>query len=263
MGRAPYERDSNQAMSDEKDLGWDVDNWTPPMRPAHEVIEGQYARLEPLDVQKHAAGLWDAFAEDRDGVVWDYLPEGPFVSLKQFHKFAREKEPSTDPLYFAVRDLKSGNLGGFLSFLRITPEAGSIEVGYITFAPRLQNTCTGTEAVMLLARRAFGLGYRRFEWKCNALNLSSRRAAERYGFSFEGIFRQAAIVKGRNRDTAWFAMVDKEWPQIEAAYDRWLEPRNFVSTGREIHSLRTLTGNHLVARDPVVVAADGARDTAD
>lgn len=236
------------------DLGWDVENWVVPAQPAHEVMEGAYARLEPLSVQAHAAGLWDAFAEDEEGRVWDYLPDGPFVSLSQFHKFARGKAPSTDPLFFAVRDIESGKLGGFLSFLRIAPEAGSIEVGFITFAPRLQNTKTGTEAVILMARKAFELGYRRFEWKCNALNIGSRRAAERYGFSYEGVFRQAAVIKGRNRDTAWFAMVDGEWDAIDAAYARWLEPRNFVSTGREIHSLRDMTAPVLVTRDQVVEA---------
>jgi len=236
------------------ELGFEVENWVAPARPAHEVMDGRYARLEPLSVQAHAAGLWDAFAEDQEGVVWDYLPDGPFVSLAQFHKFVRAKAPSEDPLFFAVRDKESGQLGGFLSFLRIAPEAGSIEVGFITFAPRLQNTKTGTEAVILMARKAFALGYRRFEWKCNALNLASRRAAERYGFSFEGVFRQAAVIKGRNRDTAWFAMVDGEWDRIDAAYTRWLEPRNFVSTGREIHSLRDMTAPVLVSRDPVVGA---------
>jgi len=141
-----------------------------------------------------------------------------------------------------------------LSLLRISPEAGSIEVGFITFSPQLQRTKAGTEAVILLARKAFELGYRRFEWKCNALNLRSRRAAERYGFSYEGVFRQAAVVKGRNRDTAWFAMIDQEWDQIDAAYTRWLDPRNFVSTGREIHSLRDMVAPILVSRDPLVQA---------
>lgn len=236
------------------EVGFEVKDWVAPDLPSHEVMEGTYARLEPLSVQKHAAGLWDAYSEDREGHVWTYLPDGPFVSLSQFHKFMREKEPSTDPLFFAIRDIASGKLGGILSFLRMDPEAGSIEVGFITFSPQLQRTKAGTEAIILVARKAFELGYRRFEWKCNALNLASRRAAERYGFSYEGVFRQAAIVKGRNRDTAWFAMVDKEWDRINAAYTRWLDPNNFVSTGREIHSLRDMVAPVLVARDPVVAA---------
>ena len=236
------------------DLGWDVEGWQVPERPPHVEIEGSYARLEPLTLSRHASSLWDAFALDAEGHVWDYLPSGPFQSLNQFYKMAKDLEPSTDPLFFAVRDLETDQLGGFLSYLRIAPEAGSIEVGYITFAPQLQNTKAGTEAIILMARRAFALGYRRFEWKCNALNLASRRAAERYGFSYEGIFRQAAVVKGRNRDTAWFAMIDKEWDQIDAAYSRWLEPRNFVSTGRQIHSLRDMTAPLLVARDPMVLS---------
>ncbi len=234
------------------ELGWEVSDWVAPERPSHVVIEGQYARLEPLTVKDHAAGLWDAFSQDVEGHVWDYLPDGPFMSLSQFHKFTRSKEPSLDPLFFAIRDVETGKLGGFLSLLRISPEAGSIEVGFITFSPQLQNSKAGTEAVILLARLAFSLGYRRFEWKCNALNKGSRRAAERYGFSFEGVFRQAAVVKGRNRDTAWFAMIDQEWEKIDAAYTRWLDPQNFISTGREIHSLRDMTAPILVARDPVV-----------
>lgn len=234
------------------EVGKPVSDWVIPPVPVHEVIKGRYVRLEPLSVQKHAAGLWDAFSEDQDGSVWDYLPDGPFVSLSQFHKLVRDKEPSKDPLFFAVRDLESGKLGGFLSFLRISPEAGSIEVGYITFAPSLQKTKGATEAVVLLARRVFELGYRRFEWKCNALNMGSRRAAERYGFSFEGVFRQAAIVKGRNRDTAWFAMIDGEFGAIDAAYTRWLDPQNFISTGRQIHSLSDMTRPILVTRDPLL-----------
>jgi len=122
------------------EFGFEVPDWVVPERPPHEVFEGQHARLEPFSVQDHAAGLWDAFAEDTEGQVWDYLPDGPFVSLSQFHKFARGQEPSVDPLFFAIRDVETGKLGGFLSFLRIMPEAGSIEVGYITFAPRIQNT---------------------------------------------------------------------------------------------------------------------------
>ncbi len=241
-----------------EDLGWEVENWVVPGRPEHEIMQGQYARLEPLSLQKHASALWDAFAEDKEGRVWDFLPEGPFVSLSQFYKLIQKLDPSTDPLFFAVRDLATGQLGGFLSFLRIAPEAGSIEVGFITFAPRLQNTPTGTEAVVLMARKAFELGYRRFEWKCNALNLGSRRAAERYGFSYEGIFRQAAVVKGRNRDTAWFAMIDSEFEAINAAYERWLEPRNFISTGTQIRNLRELTLPLLASRDPKVVGYQSA-----
>lgn len=240
-------------MSDTPDLGWDVTGWIPPEIPPHEKMTGQYAQLEPLSASSHASALWDAFSLDQDGRVWDYLPSGPFVSLSQFHRLIRENEPSRDPLFFAVRDLKTGQLGGFLSFLRMNPDAGTIEVGYITFAPQLQNTRAGTEAIVLMARKAFALGYRRFEWKCNALNIASRRAAERYGFSYEGVFRQAAVIKGRNRDTAWFAMVDGEFDQIDAAYARWLDPQNFVSTGTQIRSLRDLTAPILVSRDPKLV----------
>jgi RimJ/RimL family protein N-acetyltransferase len=155
-----------------------------------------------------------------------------------------------DPVFFAIRDLSTGSWSGVASYLRITPEAGTIEVGHINLSPELQRTRAATEAMLLMMARAFETGYRRYEWKCNALNLGSRRAAERLGFSYEGIFRQATVIKGRNRDTAWFAAIDAEWPALKAAFARWLDPSNFDDEGRQRRSLSELTAPILVARDP-------------
>ena len=152
-------------------------------------------------------------------------------------------------MQFAVR-MSDGKIGGTLSLLRINPNAGSIEVGYIVFTPRLQRTREATEAIYLTIKWAFEAGYRRFEWKCNAANLPSRRAAERFGLSYEGIFRQAAVVKGKNRDTAWFAAIDREWPALQAAFETWLDPQNFDETGQQKQKLSELTAQILVARDP-------------
>ena len=238
-------------MQTDPPLGEPVPDWTPPPLPEHAALDGRYVRLEPLTIE-HAAPLFDQFGQDLDGAVWTYMPVGPFRSLATYHRWIREIVPSTDPLFFAIRNLETGRYEGTLSLLRMNPGAGSIEVGYIAFSPVLQNTRAGTEAIVLTAREAFRLGYRRFEWKCNALNYASRKAAQRYGFSYEGVFRQAAVYKGRNRDTAWFAMIDKEYPALEAAWEKWLEPENFVSTGTQIRSLSNLTRPILAARDPML-----------
>ena len=158
----------------------------------------------------------------------------------------------SDPFFYALRDKASGQVGGVMSYLRITPAAGSIELGHINLSPQIQRTRAATEAMMLMIGWAFEAGYRRFEWKCDALNLPSRRAAQRLGLSYEGIFRQATVVKGRNRDTAWFAAIDKEWPALEAAFETWLSPGNFDADGRQRQSLATLTRPILVTRDPAL-----------
>ncbi len=240
-------------MTDPRPIGALLHNWQPPKRPARETILGTYADLEPLNVSTHQADLWAAFSSDETGAMWDYLPDGPFADMDAMTVWLDACAQSDDPQFFAVRDKDLGRVTGFLSFLRINPTAGSIEVGYITFSPLLQKTRAGTEAIMLSAKTAFSLGYRRFEWKCNALNQPSRRAAERYGFSYEGVFRQAAIVKGRNRDTAWFAMIDAEWPQLLATYDAWLARDNFDAAGQQRQSLAALTRPVLASRDPSLV----------
>lgn len=236
-------------MPDHRPLGQQVPGWTPPERPdAAMVLEGRYARLEPLSADAHAALLFRAF--DGHDEVWDYMPAGPFASAAQFHRWMREATAKDDILFFAIRDLDTGELGGFASYLRIKPEAGSIEVGYIAMAPRLQRTRAATEAMYLMMKWAFEAGYRRYEWKCNALNLASRRAAQRFGFSYEGIFVQAMVVKGRNRDTAWFAIIDKDWPALDEAFRFWLAPGNFGPDGKQKERLSDLTRLVRRAEDP-------------
>lgn len=237
-------------MPNDRPLGEMLTNWTPPPPPDGAPLAGRYARLERLDADRHATALHAAYSADP--AVWDYLPYGPFASAADFHAWIRQDAEGTDPLFYAITDLDTGRLGGVASYLRITPASGSIEVGHINFAPILQRSRAATEAIFLMMDRAFQAGYRRFEWKCNALNLPSRRAAERLGLSYEGVFRQATVVKGRNRDTAWFAAIDAEWPALRAAFDRWLDPSNFDATGQQRARLGDLTRPLRVTSDPAL-----------
>lgn len=238
-------------MSDHDDLrpvGDPVPNWTPRPAPKGAVLEGRYARLEPLEADRHAADLHEAFAGH--DMLWDYMPYGPFDSADAYHAWVVDTVANPAHLFYAIRDLDSGVLGGVASYLRIDPQAGSIEVGNINYAPVLQRTRAATETMALMMGWAFDAGYRRYEWKCNALNAPSRRAAQRLGFSYEGVFRQALVVKGRNRDTAWFAMIDREWPALKAAFDTWLDPANFGAGDRQITRLGDLTAPIRVGSDP-------------
>lgn len=227
--------------------GWVVEGWSVPVRPGRVELEGAYVRLEPLGGE-HVAALHGANVVE--AAIWDYLPYGPFAEEAAYRAWVEGVAGGVDPVFFAVVDRESGLPGGVMSYLRITPEAGSIEVGHICLSRGMQKTRAATEAVFLLADWAFSSGYRRFEWKCDALNLPSRRAAQRFGFSYEGIFRQAGVVKGRNRDTAWFAMIDRDWPCLSAAYRDWLAPGNFDAAGRQIRSLGEMTAPGRVASDP-------------
>lgn len=224
-----------------------VPGWTSPPRPGRRAMIGRFVRLDPL-VPAMAPGLHAANAEDAAGRMWDFLPYGPFRDGDAYAAWVAEVAARDDPLFFQVTDLDTGMPGGVLSLLRIDPGAGSIEVGHIAFAPRLQRTRAATEAVWLVMAGAFAAGYRRFEWKCNALNIPSRRAALRFGLSFEGVFRNHLVVKGRNRDTAWYAAIDSEAPALQAAYSAWLDPANFDPAGRQRESLAVLTDPILVAR---------------
>ena len=225
-------------MSDDARLGRLVPDWTPPPRPEGLQLAGRYAALAPLSADDHAADLFELFAGA--DAVWDYMPVGPFSSAATFHRWMKEAVEGSDPCFFAIRNLDTGRWEGFCSLLRIAPEAGSIEVGYIAYSPALQRTRAATEAQFLLMQWAFEAGYRRYEWKCNNLNTGSKQAAVRLGFSLEGVFRQAAVVKGRNRDTAWFSVLDSEWPARRDAFERWLDPANFDSAGRQRASLAAL-----------------------
>ncbi|MGE0072220.1 MAG: GNAT family N-acetyltransferase [Thiomonas sp.] len=205
------------------------------------TLVGRYCRLEPVDPDRHAAPLFSALAQDTSGAVWAHLPYGPFASADAYAQWLQTVCGGDDPLFFAIVDAASNRAVGIASYLRITPQAGSIEIGHLLFSPQLQRHTAATEAVYLLMRQAFTLGYRRLEWKCDTRNLASRRAAARLGFRFEGVFRQAAVVKGHNRDTAWFSVIDAEWPALDAAFRLWLAPENFDAAGRQHQRLSALT----------------------
>jgi RimJ/RimL family protein N-acetyltransferase len=214
-------------------VGFALSDWTPPPRPPREPLTGRFCRVEPLAPDKHGNDLYAANASDTQGAMWTYLPYGPFHTLESYQHWLRDYSQTDDPLFHAIVDLPTGKALGVASYLRIAPDNGSIEVGHIAYSPLLQRTPAATEAMFLMMRRVFQLGYRRYEWKCDALNAKSRAAAERLGFSFEGIFRQALVYRGRNRDTAWFSVIDREWPALEKAFVRWLDPANFDHQGRQ------------------------------
>lgn len=227
-----------------------VPNWTPPRRPGPALIEGHHARLHRLNADAHAAALHQAFGED--DAMWDYMSYGPFPTAAAYDCWICETASSEDPFFYAIEDRATGHHGGVVSFCRISPDAGSIEVGHVALSRSLRLSVAASEAFYLMMAWAFGAGYRRFEWKCNALNMASRRAGERLGLSFEGIFRQACVVKGRNRDTAWSAAIDSEWPALQSAFQAWLAPDNFDSAGRQLTRLSDLTGPLRVAHDPAL-----------
>ena len=201
-------------------------------------MEGGYALLEPLDPARHAASLWDAVQGPENDGLWTYLFDGPYRDAAAFEQAIARKSATADPMFFAIVDRVSERALGYASFMRIEPAHRCIEVGGILYTPLLQRTRAATEAMFLMGRCVFEeLQYRRYEWKCDALNEPSRRAALRLGFKYEGTFRQHMIVKGRNRDTAWYSMIDSEWPARKAYFERWLEPANFDVEGRQIRPL--------------------------
>lgn len=229
-------------------VGFELSGWQTPPFPPRENMEGRFCRLEPLDAKAHGAKLHEANSLDRDGRMWTYLSPGPFDSIESYLAWADGASRGSDPIFFAIVERASGEPVGVASYLRIDPKSGSIEVGSIAYSPRLQRSAAATEAMFLMMQKAFELGYRRYEWKCNMWNAPSRAAAQRLGFSYEGVFRQHMIVKGRNRDTAWYAAIDSEWPALKAAYERWLAPENFDGEGKQRTRLSDLTAPLLEAR---------------
>jgi RimJ/RimL family protein N-acetyltransferase len=222
-------------------IGPEVDA-SPARRPERIRLAGRHVTLLPLSTS-HAADIYEASHGPEKEKVWLYLFEPPFAGRDAFQTHIRDKANSPDPLFYAIIDNHSGRATGYATLMRIEPTHRVIEVGNILYAPAMQRTCGATEVIYLLARYVFDeLGYRRFEWKCNDLNAPSKRAALRFGFTFEGIFRQHVIVKGRNRDTAWFAMLDAEWPARKAAFERWLAPSNFDTDGRQKLALSAING---------------------
>lgn len=236
-------------------IGLPVPGWRGATPPVPESIPGEHCRLDPLDADRHAEGLFRAYAADPKGANWTYLPYGPFASLADYHVWLAGKQTSTEERFYTIVDPKSERPLGVAAYLRIAPQTGSIEVGHLSYAPALQRTVASTEAMYRMMKRVFDdWGYRRYEWKCDALNAPSRAAATRLGFRFEGVFRQLMVVKGRNRDTAWFSIVDAEWPALRAGFEAWLSPSNFDEQGRQRRRLEALmpatAGRPLVAPAP-------------
>ena len=222
-------------------IGAPAPDWTPRPRPPVTPMAGRLCRVEPLDAARHIDDMHAAFSEAADGRDWTYLPDD-YIEREAYRAWLTKFGAAGDPMPHVIVDQAAGKAVGTASFLRIDPANGVIEVGYILLAPRLQRTPAATEAMFLMMRRVFDeLGYRRYEWKCDSLNAPSRAAALRLGFRFEGIFRQAVVYKGRNRDTAWFSIIDSEWPALKRAYERWLDPANFDAGGRQRERLSDLT----------------------
>jgi len=221
-------------------IGKALPDWQPRPAPQPVVLNGQFCRLEPLNTE-HANALFNAFSQAQDGRDWLYMSAGPFADVAAYRDYVKSIAGKSDPLHFAVMDLTHGQPLGTLSLMRQAPEHGVVEVGNVIFSPALQRSPLATEAQFLLMRYVFDdLGYRRYEWKCDSLNQRSIHAAQRLGFQYEGTFRQAIVYKGRNRDTAWFAIIDSDWPRIKNAFERWLSPQNFDKNGQQIRRLQEL-----------------------
>lgn len=226
-----------------------IPGWAQPGPPAHVILAGRSCRVEPLRVADHAASLHAVFTVDGGESGWTYLPYGPFASLAEFEAWLERTCLSDDPLFFAIVDAGSGDAVGMASYLNIRPLHGTVEVGHVHFSRSMQRSRVASEAMYLMMRHAFAAGYRRYEWKCDVLNARSRRAARRFGFSYEGVSRQHMVVRGRSRDSAWFACVDGEWPSLKHAYETWLDDANFDADGNQFQSLASLTRPILIATE--------------
>ncbi len=218
-----------------------VPQWVAPKFPPYQTMVGRFCRVEPLNPDRDSLALYEANSLDKEGKMWTYLPYGPFASFELYRGWLRVSVLTSDPQFYAIIDVQTNKAVGIAAYLRIDPKNGSVEVGHLNFSPLMQKSALATEAMYLMMKQAFSLGYRRYEWKCNALNEPSRRAAQRFGFSYEGVFRQATVSKGRNRDTAWYAVIDDEWPALDAAFEQWLADSNFDAHGRQKVSLSQLT----------------------
>jgi RimJ/RimL family protein N-acetyltransferase len=223
--------------------------------PAREALVGRYVVARPLDAERDADALYAAsHPPEGEAAIWTYLPYGPYASAAEMRTALMQVQGSADPLFFTLIPEAARHPAGVASYLRIDPGSGAIEIGHIWFGTIMQRTRAATEAIYLLARHAFeDLGYRRLEWKCNALNVASRRAALRFGFTFEGIFRQHMVVKGRNRDSAWYAIVDGDWPRVRSAFESWLDPENFDARGQQRRRLGELMSTPRSDADPRVL----------
>ena len=215
-----------------------VPDWTARPRPPRTAIAGRFATVEPLDPERHSADLFAAYAEDREGRLWTYYNYGPFAALAEYRRWVDSACADPGRLFHAIIDKPSGRAVGVAAYINVQPAVGSVEIGGLVFSPLLQRRPVATEALFMMMRRVFDeLGYRRCEWKCDSLNEPSRNAAARLGFRYEGLFRQATITRGRNRDTAWFSVIDGEWPALRAAFAGWLDPGNFDAGGKQRRTL--------------------------
>ena len=220
-------------------IGFAVPNWQACARPSTSIMQGRFCRLEPVNVAQHGQQLFDAFCLDTGGGNWTYLPYGPFAKVAEFEAWLTAECQGQDPLFHTIIDEQTGKAVGLASYLRIDPAVGVIEVGHIHFSPLMQRTPMATECMYLMMRRVFDeLGYRRYEWKCDNLNAPSKLAAERLGFSYDGLFKQATMYKGRNRDTAWFSILDSDWPGLKQGFESWLQVANFDAQGQQIRRLQ-------------------------
>jgi RimJ/RimL family protein N-acetyltransferase len=219
----------------------ELHNWQPAQRPSAPTLVGRSVRLERLEPTRHSEALWSALqGPAADPQMWTYMGYGPFAAYGDFAQWLSSQASRRDPLFYTVIETASGQAQGLLSYLNLVPEHGSIEIGHVCFGHAMQRSVLATETIYLLAKQAFALGNRRLEWKCDNANLRSKRAAERFGFSYEGLFRQHLIRKGRNRDTAWFSLLDHEWPAMQAAFERWLAADNFTASGQQRQPLQAL-----------------------
>jgi len=221
-------------------IGFPVPNWMPCPEPLRVALQGTYCRIEPLNTDRHAGDLFAANQRDLENHMWTYMGYGPFSNEVDYREWVDAARQSDDPLFFAIIDEQSGKAVGVASYLRIDPANGVIEVGNIAYSPLLKQTSGGTEAMYLMMKHVFQtMGYRRYEWKCDSLNAPSRSAAARFGFQFEGIFRQAVVYKNRNRDTAWYAITDQDWPMIDQAFQNWLSADNRDANDNQMSSLNS------------------------
>jgi len=227
-------------------IGFELPGWKAPPFPPHVPLHGRHCRIEPLNAARHARDIFEAQREDTSGARWTYLFQGPFDDFADYEKWAQGAETSHDPQFYGIVDAFTGRAVGSCAYMRIEPKHGVIEIGNIYFSPRLGRTRAATEAMYLLMANAFDLGYRRYEWKCDSCNLPSRAAATRFGFTYEGKFRQAIVNKGRNRDTTWYAIIDRDWDAgLRAAYLQWLDTANFDATGAQKRKLSELTAPYV------------------
>ncbi|MCB1634341.1 MAG: GNAT family N-acetyltransferase [Xanthomonadales bacterium] len=234
------EQASSIVATTQPPVGPSLPDWSPPPLPTGVALDGMRIRLEPLNAGSHGGDLAQALAGGEQDHLWTYMASGPFDSVPAFVTWLQRHAQADNRVSYALVDPRSGHALGLASYLRMDPAMGSLEIGHLCFGPQLQRTTASTEALYLLLRHAFdGLGYRRCEWKCDHLNAPSRRAAERLGFRFEGIHRQAMVIKGRNRDTAWYSILDREWPALRQELERWLAPENFDREGRQRQRLGT------------------------